>query len=90
MNLIGNPSYADLIDENNPDRRFKLVYPNKEIFYLTDAERDFVLSQVNHGQRFVQVGEHTLTSSFTVLYPIRNKPEKKEYESVGKNTLKEV
>lgn len=72
-------SYQDFLDDKIPERRFKIVYPNREIFYLTQDERDFLLNQVNRGQRFIQIGEHTFTSSFISLYPIRQNVYKKEY-----------
>jgi len=75
-------SYQDFLDERIPERRFKIVYPNREFFYLTQDERDFLLNQVNRGQRFIQIGEHTFTSSFIALYPIRQNVYKKEYVQV--------
>lgn len=80
MKLLGEAIYEDLIDENNLDRRFRLVYPNKEIFYLTDEEHDFLLDCVNKGQKYIQIGECTFTGSFTSLYPIRKKRVKTEYD----------
>lgn len=85
-----NVKYEDFLDEKNPERRFKLVYPNREFFFLTEEERNYLLSLVNNGQRFVQIGEHTFSNSFTILYPIKPKLVKKEYVQVDKNTLKEI
>lgn len=75
-------NYEDFLDDKIPERRFKIVYPNREFFYLTQDERDFLLRQVNRGQRFIQIGEHTFTSSFIALYPIKNNAYKKEYIEV--------
>lgn len=82
--------YEDYLDEQIPERRFKLVYANKEFFYLTQEERDFFLNQLNHGLKYVQIGENTFTGGFIALYPIKPKFEKKEYVEVAKGVLKEV
>ena len=74
-------NHEDFINDNIPERRFKLVYPNKEIFYLTQEERDHFLTQVNTGSRYVQIGEHTFTNSFITLYPVRE-GKKTEYVEV--------
>lgn len=87
-------SYEDFLSDKIPTRRFRLVYPNKEVFYLTQAERDFFLLNVNNGQRYIQIGEHTFTNSFIALYPIKENVYKKEFEFVehedGKITAVEI
>ena len=76
---IGEVKYEDFLNENIPERRFKLVYPNREFFFLTEEERNLLLDQVNGGQNLVQIGEHTFSKNFTLLYPIRPRTEHKEY-----------
>lgn len=75
-------NYEDFLSDKIPERRFRIVYPNREVFYLTQGERDFLLTQVNRGQRYIQIGEHTFTSSFIALYPIKQNVYKKEYVEV--------
>lgn len=84
-------SYQDLLDENIPERRFKIVYTIKEFFFLTEEERNFLLNQIANGAKFVQIGEHTFTDRFSMLYPIRDKdlPRGKDFEIVdGKAVFK--
>ncbi len=81
--------YEDFLDDKIPEKRFRLVYPNKEVFYLTDEERNFLLAQVNGGARYVQIGEHTFTNSFITLYPIRE-GRKKEWSEVKDESGKVV
>lgn len=81
-------SYKDYLDEKIPERRFRLVYANKEVFYLTQEERDFFLNQLNHGAKYIQLGEHTFTGGFISLYPIKDKVEKIEYEEIEKDGQK--
>lgn len=79
-------NYEDFLNDKIPERRFRLVYANKELFYLTQEERDFLLNQLHHGAKYVQIGEHTFTGSFIALYPIKDNLYKKEYE-VGEDGI---
>lgn len=74
--------YEDFLNDKIPERRFRLVYFNKEVFYLTQEERDFLLNQVLRGSKYVQIGEHTFTGNFIALYPIRENQYKKQYREV--------
>ena len=64
--------YEDFLDDKIPERRFRLVYPNKEVFYLTQEERDYLLNQVKNGAEWIEIGEHTFTKHFTTMYPIKD------------------
>lgn len=83
-------SYQDLLDETITERRFKIVYSIKEFFFLTDDERDFLLSQIASGSKFVQIGEHTFTDKFSILYPIRDKemPRGSDFEIIDGKAVK--
>lgn len=83
-------SFQDLLDETIPERRFKIVYSIKEFFFLTDEERDFLLSQIGAGAKFIQIGEHTFTEKFTIIVPIRDKerPKGSDYEIIDGKAVK--
>lgn len=83
-------SYQDLLDETIPERRFKIIYSIKEFFFLTEDERNFLLSQIGSGAKFVQIGEHTFTDKFSMLYPIRDKeiPKGSDYEIIDGKAVK--
>lgn len=72
-------SYEDFVNENIPERRYKVVYPYKEYFYLTEEERNFLLNQLQQGSKYVQIGEHTFTGGFTMIYPIKAKPKQRDF-----------
>ncbi len=85
--------YEDYLNPEIPERRFKLVYANKECFYLTEEERNFMLNQLNNGTKYIQIGEHTFTGGFIALYPIRERKKPVEYELVeidGKQVYREL
>ena len=73
-----------------PDRVWAVVYPDKTTFYLTDSEREQFLKELANGNNIIQIGSLTLTDRFNYIYQFKNKPEKKEYVQVDKNTLKEI
>ena len=74
--------YKDFLDDKIPERRFRLVYANKEVFFLTQEERNYFLQKVNANERYIQIGEYTFTNSFIALYPIKPNIYKTEYEEV--------
>ena len=78
--------YEDFLNDKIPERRFRLVYPYKEIFYLTQDERDYLLTQIKAGAEWIEIGEHTFTKNFTVMYPIRDSQLKKHYREVKNET----
>ena len=69
----------DFLSEEKPDRIWKLVYPDKATFYLTDGEREHFLKEMANGKTIIQIGSLTLTSRLTYMYQFKNKLEDKEY-----------
>ena len=70
----------DFLSETMPDRVWKLVYPDRETFYLTDSERDHFLKEMSNGKTIIQIGSLTLTSRLTYMYQFKNKPVHREYK----------
>ena len=77
----------DFLSEEKPDRIWKLVYPDKATFYLTDEEREHFLKELARGKTIIQIGSLTLTNRLTYLYQYKNKPEHKEYRFEGNKAV---
>lgn len=90
------PAPASSYDNaDDPERRWEIVYGyGKDARkFLTDLERRVFLSELAQGKNVVQVGSLTLTNRFLYIAPLRDKPEKKEWELVevdGRQVYREV
>lgn len=80
---------SNFLSADIPDRVWMLVYPDKTTFYLTDLDREQLLRELADGNEIVQIGSLTLSKRFTYIYQFKNKPVKKEYVQIDKNTLQE-
>ena len=77
----------DFLSDEKPDRIWKIVYPDKATFYLTDSERDHFLKEMASGKTIIQIGSLTLTSRLTYMYQFKNKPEHKDYKFEGNKAV---
>lgn len=79
----------DFLNAKSPFRVWALSYPDRQIFYLTDEEREDFLKKVASGNTVIQLGSLTLSTRFSYLYQFKNKPTGKHYEIID-GVAKEV
>lgn len=72
-------------DSTIPERRWKIVYASKDIFYFTDEEKDFLIESIKNQNEMMQIGPLTFFVKPLIIYPIRELINREYKEIVGED-----
>lgn len=78
-------SIKKYMDSAIPERRWKIVFANKDIFYFTDEEKEFLMNAIKNQSEIIQVGPLTFFVKPLLIYPIRELINREYKEIVGED-----